>query len=299
MTLKYAWWPGCVAKGAAPELYLSMKRVAAEMDIELVELDQATCTGAGVIQEQNPEMADALNARTFALAQQMGLPLMNVCSTCQGIESMVQDKLSKRPEYLEKVNAILADEGLKYTPGLEIKNFLWVLVEDIGLDKLKSMVKVPLAGLKIGPFYGCYILRPSQILGMDEHPDRDRYLEMVIEALGAEVVDYEGKKKCCGFPILTVNRENSLTQAGNHIHEAQEHDADALVSPCPLCHLNLDAQQPAAKQVTKHEIDLPILHLPQLIGLALGVPPKEMRLDHHVVSTKKLLAKVGATPVGV
>jgi len=292
MTLKYAWWPGCVAKGAAPELYLSMKRVAAEMDIELVELDQATCTGAGVIQEQNPEMADALNARTFALAQQMGLPLMNVCSTCQGIESMVQDKLSKRPEYLEKVNAILADEGLKYTPGLEIKNFLWVLVEDIGLDKLKSMVKVPLAGLKIGPFYGCYILRPSQILGMDEHPDRDRYLEMVIEALGAEVVDYEGKKKCCGFPILTVNRENSLTQAGNHIHEAQEHDADALVSPCPLCHLNLDAQQPAAKQVTKHEIDLPILHLPQLIGLALGVPPKEMRLDHHVVSTKKLLAKL-------
>jgi len=298
MTLKYAWWPGCVAKGAAPELYLSMKRVAQEMDIELVELEQATCTGAGVIQEQNPEMADALNARTFALAQQMGLPLMNVCSTCQGIESMVQDKLSKRPEYLEKVNAILADEGLKCTPGLEIKNFLWVLVEDIGLDKLKAMVKVPLSGLKIGPFYGCYILRPSQILGMDEHPDRDRYLEMVIEALGAEVVDYEGKKKCCGFPILTVNRENSLTQAGNHIHEAQELDADALVSPCPLCHLNLDAQQPAAKQVTKHEIDLPILHLPQLIGLALGVPAKEMRLDHHVVSTKKLLAKV-AQPAAV
>ncbi len=298
MTLKYAWWPGCVAKGAAPELYLSMKRVAEVMDIELVELDQAACTGAGVIQEQNPEMADALNARTFALAQQLGLPLMNICSTCQGIESMVQDKLSKRPEYLDKVNAILADEGLKYTPGLQIKNFLWVLVEDIGLDKLKSLVKVPLTGLKIGPFYGCYILRPSQLLGMDDHPDRDHYLEMVIEALGAEVVDYEGKKKCCGFPILTVNRENSLKQAGNHIHEAQEHDADALVSPCPLCHLNLDAQQPAAKQVTKHEIDLPILHLPQLIGLALGVPPKEMRLDHHVMSTKKLLAKV-AVPAGV
>jgi succinate dehydrogenase / fumarate reductase cytochrome b subunit len=292
MTLKYAWWPGCVAKGAAPELYVSMKRVADVMGIELVELEQATCTGAGVIQEQNPELADALNARTFALAQQLGLPLMNVCSTCQGIESMVQDKLTKHPDYLEKVNAILADEGLKYTPGLEIKNFLWVLVEDIGLDALKSMVKVPLTGLKVGPFYGCYILRPSQILGMDENPDRDRYLEMVIEALGAEVVDYEGKKKCCGFPILTVNRENSLKQAGNHIHEAQEHDADALVSPCPLCHLNLDAQQPAAKQVTKHEIDLPILHLPQLIGLALGVPPKEMRLDHHVVSTKKLLAKI-------
>jgi succinate dehydrogenase / fumarate reductase cytochrome b subunit len=296
MALKYAFWPGCVSKGAAPELYQSMNRVAAEMGIELVELEQATCTGAGVLQEQNPEMGDALNARTFALAQQMGLPLMNICSTCQGIESMVQDKLKKDPEYLAKINAILADEGLAYTPGLEIKNFLWVLVEDFGLDKLKSMIKQPLTGLHIGPFYGCYILRPSQILGFDEHNDRDRYLEWVIEATGAHVVDYEGKKKCCGFPILTVNRENSLKQAGNHINEAQGNGADALVSPCPLCHLNLDAQQPAAKQVTKHEIDLPILHLPQLIGLALGIDPKELRLGNHVVSTKKLLAKI-AEPV--
>jgi succinate dehydrogenase / fumarate reductase cytochrome b subunit len=108
------------------------------------------------------------------------------------------------------------------------------------------------------------------------------------------VVDYEGKKKCCGFPILTVNRDNSLKQAGNHINEAQGLGADALVSPCPLCHLNLDAQQPAAKQVTKHEIDLPILHLPQLIGLALGIDPKELRLGNHVVSTKKLLDKLTA-----
>jgi succinate dehydrogenase / fumarate reductase cytochrome b subunit len=292
---KWAFWPGCVSKGAAPELYVSTNRVAKELGIELVELDTATCTGAGVIQEQNPEMADALNARTFALAQQLGLPLMNICSTCQGIESMVQDKLAKRPEYLEKVNAILADEGLHYTPGLEVKNFLWILVEDVGLDKLKSMVKRPLKDLKIGPFYGCYILRPSEILGMDDHPDRNKYLEMVIEAVGAEVVDYEGKKKCCGFPLLTINRENSLQQAGNHIHEAEDLGADALVSPCPLCHLNLDAQQPAAKEVTGYDIDLPIIHLPQMIGLALGVPPEDLRMSHHVVSTKKLLAKLEAT----
>src|SRR6185295_245661 len=188
MTLKYAFWPGCVSKGAAPELYQSMNRVALEMGIDLVELDQATCTGAGVIQEQNPEMADALNARTFAMAQQLGLPLMNICSTCQGIESMVQDKLSKNPEYCAKINAILADEGLHYTPGLEIKNFLWILVEDFGLDRLKSLVTRPLSGLRIGPFYGCYILRPSAILGKEDHPDRDTYLEQVIEAVGATVV---------------------------------------------------------------------------------------------------------------
>ena len=99
--MKYAFWPGCVSKGAAPELYVSTVKVAAALGIELVELEQATCTGAGVIQEQNPELADALNARTFAMAQQLGLPLMNICSTCQGIESMVQDKLAKKPELKE------------------------------------------------------------------------------------------------------------------------------------------------------------------------------------------------------
>ncbi|HEX5480737.1 MAG TPA: CoB--CoM heterodisulfide reductase iron-sulfur subunit B family protein [Dehalococcoidia bacterium] len=297
MATKYAFWPGCVSKGAAPELYLATNRVAKELGIELVELDQATCTGAGVIQEQAPELADALNARTFAMAQQLNLPLMNICSTCQGIESMVQDKLAKNPEYLDKINAILAEEGLHYTPGLEVKNFLWVLVEDFGLDRLKSMVKHPLTGVRIGPFYGCYILRPSDILGKEEHPGRDKYLEQVIEAVGATPVDYEGAKKCCGFPILTINRENSLKQAGNHIHEAQDLGADALVSPCPLCHLNLDAQQPAAKSVTHYDIELPIIHLPQMIGLALGVDPKEMRMDHHVVSTQKLLSKL-SQPVG-
>ncbi len=292
MALRYAFWPGCVSKGAAPELYIATNRVAQALGIELVELDQATCTGAGVIQEQAPEMADALNARTFAMAQQLGLPLMNICSTCQGIESMVQDKLAKNPDYREKINAILSEEGLRYEPGLEVKNFLWILVEDFGLDRLKSMVTRPLTGVRIGPFYGCYILRPSEILGMDEHPHRDKYLEMVIEAVGATPVEYEGQKKCCGFPILTINRENSLKQAGNHIHEAQELGADALVSPCPLCHLNLDAQQPAAKSVTHYDIEMPIIHLPQMIGLALGIPPGEMRMDHHVVSTKKLLSKL-------
>jgi succinate dehydrogenase / fumarate reductase cytochrome b subunit len=294
MALKYAFWPGCVSKGAAPELYVSTNRVARELGIELVELDQAACTGAGVIQEQAPELGDALNARTFAMAQQLGLPLMNICSTCQGIESMVQDKLAKNPDYLAKVNDILAEEGLHYEPGLEVKNFLWILVEDFGLDRLKSMVKRPLNGARIGPFYGCYILRPSSILGFEEHPERNTYLEQVIEAVGATAVDYEGKKKCCGFPILTINRENSLQQTGNHIHEAQDLGADALVSPCPLCHLNLDAQQPAAKSVTNYDIELPIIHLPQMIGLALGIDPKDLRMDHHVVSTKKLLDKLGA-----
>jgi succinate dehydrogenase / fumarate reductase cytochrome b subunit len=296
--VKYAFWPGCVSKGACPELYDSMIKVSAKLGIELNELYDGNCTGAGVISEHEPEVADALNARNFALAQKLGMPLVNICSTCQGVQSLVQEKLDRDETYRAEINAHLAGEGLQYQPGLTIKNFMWVLVEDFGLDRLKQQVVRPLSGLRAGPFYGCYILRPSRILGMAEHPERDNYLDYIIEAVGATPVDYEGKNKCCGFPILTNNRKNSLTQAGSHIAEAKEEGADCLVTPCPLCHLNLDAQQPSAAAVIEKELGVPILHLPQLIGLAIGIEPNELRMDRHVVGTQKVLDKVLAAVSG-
>ena len=293
--MKYAFWPGCVSKGAAPELYTSMVRVAPELGMDLVELYDGNCTGAGVISEHSMETADALNARNFAMAQQMDLPLINICSTCQGVQSMAQNRMRKNPKLAEDVNAALAEEGLYYDAeaGLEVKNFLWTLVEDLGLDKLKSLVKRPLSGLKAGPFYGCYIIRPESVLGFDEYPDRDKYLEYVIEAVGATLVTYEGQDKCCGFPILTINKKNSLSMAAEHLSHAQEEGADVLVTPCPLCHLNLDAQQPdAVKYASVDGLEVPILHLPQLIGLALGIDPKELRVDRHVISARKILANI-------
>jgi len=298
--MKYAFWPGCVSKGACPELYTSMVRTSAELGIELVELYDGNCTGAGIISEHSIETADALNARNFALAQRLNLPLINICSTCQGVQSMAQNRLKKNAKLAAEINQTLSDEGLFYDTekGLEVKNFLWVLVEDFGLDRLKSMIKRPLSGISAGPFYGCYILRPESVLGYDDHPDRDHYLEMVIEAVGCKLITYEGQDKCCGFPILTINKQNSLSMAANHLSHAQEKGADFLVTPCPLCHLNLDAQQPdAAKYATVDGLQVPILHLPQLIGLALGIDPKELRVDRHVVSTSRVLSKLTATPV--
>jgi succinate dehydrogenase / fumarate reductase cytochrome b subunit len=293
--MRYAFWPGCVSKGAAPELYTSMVRVAPELGIELEELYDGNCTGAGVISEHSMETADALNARNFAMAQRLDLPLMNICSTCQGVQAMAQNRMKRNPGLAAEINSVLAEEGLFYDAekGLEVKNFLWVLVEDFGLDRLRSMVKKPLTGLKAGPFYGCYIIRPEGLLGFDEHPDRDKYLEYVIEALGATVVNYDGQDKCCGFPIMTINKTNSLTMAANHLSEAQNEGADCLVTPCPLCHLNLDAQQPdAAKYAKVGDLEVPILHLPQLIGLAMGISPEELRVNRHVISSRKVLAKL-------
>jgi succinate dehydrogenase / fumarate reductase cytochrome b subunit len=287
--LRLAYWPGCVSRGFTPELHGSMALVADRLGIELVTLDRANCCGAGVIAEHNQELADTLNARTFALAQSTGLAMMNICSTCQGAQSECQQRLDADSAYRAHVNEVLSGEGLEYVKdanGFTNKNFLWVLVEDYGLDDLKGRVQRPLAGLRVGPFYGCYVLRPRDRLGYDEHPERDLYLEYVIEALGGEVVEYDGARKCCGFPVITMSRETSLRQAGTHLGDALDAGADCLVTPCPLCHLNLDLQQPEAAQVVNRDLGLAVLHLPQLVGLALGFEPKELGMPKHIASTE-------------
>ena len=140
--MKVAYWPGCVSRGFTPELHGSMAKVAPLLDIELVQLDRACCTGAGVIAEHNQELADTLNARTFALAQQVdgAAMMMNICSTCQGAQSECQERLDSNAEYRAHVNSTLAAEGLTYEKGLTNKNFLWLLVEEIGLERLRSLV---------------------------------------------------------------------------------------------------------------------------------------------------------------
>ncbi|MET0684193.1 MAG: CoB--CoM heterodisulfide reductase iron-sulfur subunit B family protein [Solirubrobacteraceae bacterium] len=289
--MKVAYWPGCVSRGFTPELHGSMAKVAPLLDIELVELDRACCTGAGVIAEHNQELADTLNARTFALAQQVeGADLMmNICSTCQGAQSEAQERLDANTEYRDHVNETLAGEGLTYSKPITNKHFLWLMVEEIGLDKIASMVKRPLTGLRVGPFYGCYIVRPADRLGIDHEHPRDTYLQQLIEALGGTVVDYAGQYKCCGFPIITMNKENSLRQAGRHLGDALDAEADCVVTPCPLCHLNLDLQQPLAEKLAGRPLGMPVLHLPQMVGLALGLDPKELGLGRHVVKPTSVI----------
>ena len=296
--MKYAFYPGCVSRGATPELYVATTEVCDRLGIELEfeSMRGASCTGAGVLQEKNLRLGDTLNARTFALAERTGLPLMTICSTCQGVMSQANDRLRADSNYLADINAELAEEGLEYKGTVEPRHLLWILIEDIGLDKLKSLVVKPLTGFKAAPFYGCYIVRPSSALGFDDNPERQDSLERVIEAVGAEVVDFPGKTACCGFPILLVNETASVKMVAKHTLAAKDGGADAMVTPCPLCHLNLDGYQPNASSMRRTFIDLPILHLPQMLGLALGVDPKAMRLNRHIVSTQKVLSHVALSP---
>ena len=290
---KYAFYPGCVSRGGCPELYPAAMQVCRRLGIELEEMVGASCTGAGVLQEKNQFLGDVLNARTFAMAEWSGLPIMTICSTCQGVMAQANKRLTDDPEYLAKVNVELAEEYLEYKGTAVIKHLLWVIIEDIGIETLKTYVTNPLTHLKIAPFYGCYLIRPSDALGFKNAPGRETSLEELIAALGGEVIDFAGKSRCCGFPILTINEANSLAMVAKHTSEAADLGADAMVTPCPLCHLNLDGYQPKAMALTQRKDPLPILHLPQLIGLAMGLDADRLGLQRHIISTGGVVAKAG------
>jgi len=288
--MKYALFTGCVAKGAGQELLVATNLVCAKLGIELAEMKDASCCGAGVLGEDNPIVADILNARTFSLAEAQGLDIMNICTTCQGVHRKAQRKLEASSEYKAKVNAELSrDTGREYKGTVKVRHFYEILLQDVGLARLKEKVVKPLEGLKLGAFYGCYATRPPEVNDL-ANPDDPDELESLIEALGATPVKYDARLKCCGFPILMMNKKNSLQLAGNAVLSAKRAGVDALVTPCPLCHFNLDAYQPESASQLGQSLGVPILHLPQLVAMAVGVPKADLRLKTHIVRPTGALA---------
>ena len=295
--LKYAYYPGCVAQGACRELYISTQSLTQALGIELVELKKASCCGSGTFKEDSQLLEDTVNARNIALAESLNLPLLTHCSTCQGVIGHVDERLkecqSTNPDYVNKVNGLLEKEGCSpYRGSTEVKHLLYALVTDYGLEEITQRVTKKLSGLKCAAFYGCYLLRAQKSMPYDD-PFQPEAMENVFRAVGATPVYYRGRTQCCGWPLSSYATNESFQMAGNHIQEALNNGADCIVTPCPLCHLNLDSRQPEVEKVIRQKLDLPILHLPQLIALALGVSPKELGLERHIVSTKPILEKLG------
>lgn len=286
--MKFALFTGCVAKGATRELMLSTMKSAEGLGIEFVEMKSASCCGAGVVSEKNPLLADALNARTISIAEEQGLDLVTICSTCQGILKKTECHVDSDPAYKEKVNTVLEEGGHQYAGGkVKIQHFANVLGTEEGLTLLRDKVKRPLTGLKTAAFYGCYVLRPSG-LSLYEDPDNPTGMEEIFKILGATPVYYESRTKCCGFPIIMMNKDASHDMAGNALIDAIDSGADCVVTGCPLCHLSLDAYQPEIDKMNKKGCSIPVLHLPQLVALALGYSPQELGMDKHIISTTRL-----------
>jgi succinate dehydrogenase / fumarate reductase, cytochrome b subunit len=290
--VRLAYYPGCVAQESGKELDMATRWVARALEIELVEFPNFSCCGSGFIDEANEVLNVALNARNLAIAEKAGLDLLTICSTCQGMLTLANVRLGD-PKVKTRVDGALRPLGIEYGGTTKVKHLLQVLTEDIGLEAIRAKVTRPLDGLKVGAFYGCHLLRPADELGW-ESAEEPHAFEDLLSVLGASPVYYRGRVMCCGFPIQFVKPDTASRIAGNQILDAKAHGADAMATPCPLCHISLDAYQNRAEKAVGRSLDMPVLHLPQVVGLALGASPDELGLSRHLVSTTPVTEKIRA-----
>jgi succinate dehydrogenase / fumarate reductase, cytochrome b subunit len=293
--MKMAYYPGCVAQESGRELDWSTRWVARRLGIELVEFPNFSCCGSGFIDEANSVLNTALNARNIAIAEGAGLDLLTICSTCQGMLTLALRRMEE-PDVRARVGSTLQQIGMTYQGTAKVKHLLQVVTEDIGIENIRKLVVRPLTGLKVGAFYGCHLIRPQKDIRWESAED-PHVFEDLLSALGATPVNYRGRVMCCGFPILFVKEPTANRIAATQIRDARAHGADAMATPCPLCHISLDTFQNRAEAEVGQPLDMPIFHLPQMIGLAMGADPKDLGLPRHMVSTKAALEKIGTVGV--
>ena len=285
--MKFAFFPGCVLKGAAAEAYTSMQKVCDVLDIELEEIPNWTCCGASHAQGVNDLAALAVNARNISIAEHMGLDIMTVCNTCTLQLRTAKKRLDENKALREKVNGILKESGhpYEYKGTSKITHFLWVL--DDHPELLDGKIVRPLSSLKVAGYYGCHILRPQDVMnhGDGKHPE---YLERLIRKLGAEAVWFSASRKCCGFHAQLAAEHDVLTVTGQIVDSADKAGANAIVTPCPLCQMQLDMYEPEGRSAVKSQAEVPILHLQQLVGFALGLSREEVGFNRHVSAQEKL-----------
>lgn len=291
--MKFAYYPGCFPEDTAAECDRSTREIVRRLGIELVPLESTACCGARMVNVVNPELNLALNARTLALAESQNLDVLTICSTCLFTLAEVNARLKDDSESRGRINEILSRTGLLYNGGVNVTHLLWVLLENVGVDRLQEEVTRPLSGLKVAPFYGCHTIRPADLLGFEDSRNPTS-LERVIRAVGAEPVDYLGKIKCCGFHVIISDEKVALRIAAHQLRDATEHGADCLVTPCPLCHFVLDNYQPKIERQTKSKIELPVFHLAQLVGLALEIEARDLQFARHIVSPSHVLKAISA-----
>src|SRR2546427_1548296 len=290
---RVAYFKGCLASLSAKELDSSTQALAPKVGLELVELETVTCCGAGDIHEAEPDYSLHLNARILAYAEAAGCDtLLTVCNVCTLNLRQANWELKNDEDLRDRVSTNLKRVGVPpYSGNVEVRHLLWEIAEGEGYELLKQSAHKGLKGLKIAPFYGCQILRPSKILGFED-PDRPWSLERIIEACGGEAIDYPAKIKCCGFPIIQAREETAMGELIQPVEQAMEAGTDVMVTPCPPSHLSLDAWQQKLEASTGRQFGLPILHLSQLVGVAAGLQDSELKFKRHIVDPRPALEQL-------
>jgi succinate dehydrogenase / fumarate reductase cytochrome b subunit len=283
MQNEFAFFPGCVLTQAAVEAKMSLEAIAPVLGIKLKEMNGWSCCGASQAQDVDPLATLVANARNLALAEKMNLPVLTTCSTCLLMLRRAKAELDGGKK--EKINTFLAKGNMNYKGTSEVTSLLWVLAQNA--DLIKSKVKKPLSNLKVAVFYGCHSVRPEKDLGFESSVNPTSF-ETVIKALGAQVVPFTKRLDCCGFHAVYPAEKSVMKMTSGIVNSAAESKADCLVTPCPLCQMQIDIYQNDAQEITKSKARVPVLHLAQIVGLALGIPAKKLGLDYNVIDASKL-----------
>jgi heterodisulfide reductase subunit B len=285
--VKLAYYPGCTLHGTAREYNASTKAVCKASGIELTEIPDWNCCGA-LEAIFDKELSMGLSARNNMLAQKTGLDLVIPCSICSHNLSRADKAMKTDQAFRARIEKAL---GQKYN-GVKIKHLLDVMVNDVGTEELAKKFVKPLKGIKAVPYYGCLLVRPSEVSKFD-NPENPTSLDNLIKATGAECLPFTQKTKCCGGNLLMSKQDYAFLLTKKLFDEAKAVGANVIVVACPMCHMLLDGQQSMIEKAHNTEIGMPVLYFTQLIGLAMGLSEKELELDKNMVSPASLIESIG------
>ncbi len=287
---RFAYYPGCSLLSSAKEYDISVRATFPLLDVELVELEDWSCCGAVHADVEHADTAVTLPARNLALAEAQGFDkILAPCSGCYRNLRRASLRIAGDGALRKRVNEHLR-EGLTIAGNVEVLHPVYVILEMLGLDSLLHVVKNPLSGLKVASYYGCMLTRPKDRFDSAERPVG---LDNIMQVLGAEVVDYPMKAKCCGGAMAISHANVTARLTGNVLESAKEAGADVVTLACPMCHTALDAYQGKAERAVGRSLNLPVLYFTQLIGLAMGLDASQLGFERHMVSPREQLARLG------
>jgi len=285
--LKYLIFLGCVIPYRIASYEISTRRVLGKLGVEVVEMPEFNCCGLPM-DPINHDLMLTLAARNLCLAEQQNLDIMTLCNGCFSSLNHVNKELKEDKKIREKVNEYLKKVGMEFKGKIEVKHLIYALTEDVGLEKIKDSVQKPLSQLNVAQHIGCHAVRPREIVGIDD-PENPITLKNLIKVTGAKCLDYVDETECCGSPIIGVNAEIPLQLAREKLNHVKAAGAQALITVCPFCHMMFDINQPRIERTFKETFGIPVLHYPQLLGLAMGFSPDDLALNQLRVDATKIL----------
>lgn len=299
--MKIAYYPGCSGQGTSVEYEKSTQAVCSALGVELQELQDWSCCGSTPAHATDARLSAALCARNLHIAAKEmekkdgGERLATPCPSCLANLKTARHHMG-HAEFRDEVNALLdgpvpAMDNKGNEPLPDAVSILQVLLENVGLDAVKALVKRPLAGIKVAPYYGCLLSRPAGIMQFDRE-ENPISMDQVLEALGAEVVPYPLKTECCGAAMGIPRRDVTARLSHRLLQTARDFGADVVAVACPLCHMNLDLRQDQAAKHGWTVFNMPVLYYTQLMGIAFGMNANDLGLDKLVNSPAAMLKKI-------